>query len=348
MWSCLSPAFSQELLLAFCLQFQVFFEFRFVVLKTGSWWYSAGGAWAMLAEQQTQSHARHGMAFTNDTLLDLLALVRLVSCCFWGQLWQQHTLLQQSTLPGASSFTRCREEWGERCSSLLLTPLFIFAFYCCYFRFGVKVPWKAMRELSEVLKKKKSIYFQTTNNVGFHPLFVFRSSAPNQTPKQLSTDSQSHLWCVRHWNGLPRLLGVRESPSLEVFRAAEMWQGGTWAVGMVGGGFGDLKGLFQLEQFYGSVTLSDPLGHRSSSGAPQRQRDLGRASLPRQHSQGIRFGASSPSPRSSARALPCWAERLGPGTRGDSPIDCSLNKKWRKLILAGSGVGKHRFLSYLG
>lgn len=141
---------------------------------------------------------------------------------------------------------------------------------------------------------------------------------------------------------------MRESPSLEVFRAAEMWQGGTWAVGMVGGGFGDLKGLFQLEQFYGSVTLSDPLGHRSSSGAPQRQRDLGRASLPRQHSQGIRFGASSPSPRSSARALPCWAERLGPGTRGDSPIDCSLNKKWRKLISAGSGVGKHRFLSYLG
>lgn len=52
--------------------------------------------------------------------------------------------------PGASSFTRCREEWGERCSSLLLTPLFIFAFYCCYFRFGVKVPWKAMWELSEV------------------------------------------------------------------------------------------------------------------------------------------------------------------------------------------------------
>lgn len=103
---------------------------------------------------------------------------------------------------------------------------------------------------------------------------------------------------------------MRESPSLEVFRTAEMWQGGTWAVGMVGGGFGDLKGLFQLEQFCDS----DPLGHRSSPGAPQRKRDLGRASLPRQHSQGIRFGASSPSPRSSARALPCWAERLGPGT----------------------------------
>lgn len=110
-------------------------------------------------------------------------------------------------------------------------------------------------------------------------------------------------------------------------------------------GLGILKVFSSLNS---SVTLSDPLGHRSSPGAPQRQRDLGRASLPRQHSQGIRFGASSPSPRSSARALPCWAERLGPGTRGDSPIDCSLNKKWRKLILAGSGVGKHRFLSYLG
>lgn len=36
----------------------------------------------MLAEEEAQSHARHGMAFTNDTLLDLLALVRLVSCCF--------------------------------------------------------------------------------------------------------------------------------------------------------------------------------------------------------------------------------------------------------------------------
>lgn len=46
---------------------------------------------------------------------------------------------------------------------------------------------------------------------------------------------------------------MRESPSLEVFRAAEMWQGGTWAAGVVGGGFGDLKGLFQLEQFCDSV-----------------------------------------------------------------------------------------------
>lgn len=46
---------------------------------------------------------------------------------------------------------------------------------------------------------------------------------------------------------------MRESPSLEVFRTAEMWQGGTWAAGVVGGGFGDLKGLFQLEQFCDSV-----------------------------------------------------------------------------------------------
>lgn len=32
----------------------------------------------MLAEQETQSHARYWMAFTNDILLDLLALMRFV------------------------------------------------------------------------------------------------------------------------------------------------------------------------------------------------------------------------------------------------------------------------------
>lgn len=32
----------------------------------------------MLAEQETQSHERCGMAFTNDALLGLLALMRLI------------------------------------------------------------------------------------------------------------------------------------------------------------------------------------------------------------------------------------------------------------------------------
>jgi len=64
--------------------------------------------------------------------------------------------------------------------------------------------------------------------------------------------SSQKLW----WGTAQLHRDVVESPSLEVFRAVEMWHWGMWAVGTVGWaevGPEDLRGLLQSSWFYDSL-----------------------------------------------------------------------------------------------